>query len=501
MYPLHRNRPSRSGAARNRRLVLAVAVCAALTGAAAFGDGQFAGTAASFVPRTGAAPAATSSRAPSDLHSADAAARVMREIPEKGRPEAGPGMNILLVGLDRRTGISKETRNRLHVNGEECNCTDVMMLLHIAADGERVSAVSIPRDSYVPFAPHREPGESGTVRHHKGKINAAYQHGGPALAVRTVEQATGVRVDHYAETGFTGFVDAVDATGPTRVCSEKAMRDVNAGLDLAAGHHELDGTGALRYVRARHVSPPGDLGRVRRQQRFVAETLVRLAGERVAGDEAMLRRVANALRATLRVDDGLTTRQIIALARELRGLRPQQTEFATVPMSRFDHRVPYWGSTLTWDEPRAEVLFGNLREDRPLTDDPRTQPPGGLSPIATPPARVAVRVEGGDAAVEVRRGLRENGFDVRIGGRPAGRDAGAGEEDATVITYDPRGEPKAQALATALPDAQLQSVRGHDAVPVVHVGREGAGVVPVVYDRSSVEGAPVTGDALDCGPV
>ncbi len=172
-------------------------------------------------------------------------------LPKAGRPKDRPGTNILLVGLDRRDGIDKATRDRLHVNGQQCDCTDTMMLVHISADRERVSVVSIPRDSYVRFAPHRDTGKGfgkvkgGTTRH-LGKINSAFAHGGPALAVRTVEAVTGVRVDHYAETDFVGFEKADDRLGGAKVCTDKPLRDKNAGLKLAKGTHVLDGNRTLR---------------------------------------------------------------------------------------------------------------------------------------------------------------------------------------------------------------------------------------------------------------
>ncbi|NLU70626.1 LCP family protein [Streptomyces sp. HNM0574] len=427
----------------------------------------------------------------------------MRDVARRaGRPADRPGVNILLVGLDRRSGMTKAEKDRLHVNGEECNCTDTMMLLHLSEDRKRVSIVSIPRDSYVPFAAHREQGGKTTVRH-RGKINSAYEHGGPALAVRTVEQATGVRVDHYAETDFKGFVGTVDRAGGNRVCTGKPLRDTGSGLDLAAGTHVLDGARSLRYVRARHVSPPGDLGRVRRQQRFVAHLLETLTSERVAGSPATLYGAAAALRATVRTDDTLTVGRLAGFGRELRGLRPERMEFATLPLSEFDHRVPEWGSTLKWDAPRAEVLFRNLREDRPVTGDPRTEPAPGKHPVSLPPGEVTVRVQGhGEGVRRVEQGLRDNGFDVAPRGGDGAEGTAAAPPLRTEITYAPRTEPHALALATALPGATTRAVKGHPATPLVRLsavdGARGTRVVDVVEDRSSVEGAPVTGDAFAC---
>ncbi|EST36930.1 hypothetical protein N566_15750, partial [Streptomycetaceae bacterium MP113-05] len=127
------------------------------------------------------------------------------------RPADGPGLNFLLVGLDKRAGLSKAEKRRLHVGSQGCDCTDVMMLVHISQDRDRVGVISLPRDSYVAFPRSGEAARrAGPPLPDAGKINAAHKLGGPALTVRTVEEATGVRVDHYLEADFGTFVETVD---------------------------------------------------------------------------------------------------------------------------------------------------------------------------------------------------------------------------------------------------------------------------------------------------
>lgn len=427
---------------------------------------------------------------------ADAVDSVLRKQPATG--PARP-LNLLLVGLDSRAGIPREVRDRLHVNGEACDCTDVMMLLHISRDRQRVSVVSIPRDSYVRYAPHKDPG-TGTTSH-RGKINGAHAHGGAPLTVRTVEQATGLRIDHYLETDFTGFVKTVDDLGGARVCTRKPLRDVNSGLDMAAGEHFTDGRTSLRYVRARHVSPPGDLGRVRRQQHLLAGMLQRLTSDEVAGSPIATVRAAQALRRTVRTDSGLGLHRLLRLAGELRGLRADRSEFATVPIEEFDHRVPEWGSTLTWDEPRAKAMFAALRKDRPLRSDPRLAPPPGVRPVGVSPALIRVQVEGGgDEGPRLEKELRSSGFAV-VGRMDTGATApGGGRDGELVITHAPGRERDAEVLAAALPDARVRAEAGHSDVLTVRPGATRTKVAKIVFDRSSVEGAPVTGRALSCDP-
>lgn len=526
MSPLSRiPRRIRSGrlAPRTRagRIAVAGVLCAAVTGGAlelgALGDPD---AATGSADSAGSADDAAAGPAPG---TPAAAAHALTGIPAKERPPRGPGLNFLLVGLDRRVGLSSKMKNALHVNGKQCDCTDVMMLLHVSADRRRVSVVSIPRDSYVRFAAHHDTGKGvgKDPRHprHLGKINSAYAHGGPQLTVRTVEQATGVRIDHYAETDFLNFTRTVDRLGGARVCSAKPLRDDNSGLRLPAGTHRLNGRHALRYVRARHVDPPGDLGRVRRQQRLVGELLTTLTGDRVAGDPAAALRMAAALHGTsVRTDAGLTRGTLVRLGRELRGLTPHRTEFATVPLSEFDHRAPEWGSSLVWDKSRARALFGDLRADRPITRNPRTQPADGKQPVATSPKKITVRVRGGGAVGRrMANQLRAQGFHVLD---PA--HAGDGPKllkGATRISFDRHWDREAPTLGTALPGARLSPFdakpgkpgkpstspkpgkqgQQHSPVFTVRPGTTATRVVGVVEDRSSVEGAPVTGDRLHCG--
>ena len=489
-YP--RTRSSRplqlsSSPARSRRVIaLTAALCAALTCGAALDKGMGAG-------RASAPPGGK-----------DAVRDAVSGLPETGRPAQGPGTNILLIGLDRREGLSRATKNRLHVNGRQCDCADVMMLLHISADRDRVSVVSIPRDSYVRFASHRDSGKgfgkiTARTTRHLGKINSAYSHGGPSLTVRTVEQATGVRIDHYAETDFVGFEKAVNRLKGAKVCTNKALQDKNSGLKLPRGTHILNGDKSLRYVRARYVDPPGDLGRVRRQQHVLGELMRTLAGDRFAGDPAELVRAAVSLRDAVRTDSTFTMGRLTRLAWALRGLTAEQAEFATVPISHFDYRAPVWGSTLRWDRPRARALFADLREDRPITGNPATGPAPGSKPVPYEPEGVMIRVEGsGDPAARMAQDLRDNGFHVLEGRRSA-----AGPRNGrTEITYDPYWDRKASTVSAALPGAVMRPVpvKGdkHEEIFTVRPGTDGTDVADVNYDRSSVEGAPLRGDKIDC---
>ncbi|KIF05573.1 LytR family transcriptional regulator, partial [Streptomyces sp. RSD-27] len=125
---------------------------------------------------------------------------------------------------------------------------------------------------------HQDPVTGKPHRAHPVKLNAAYAEGGPNLTVRTVEDMTRVKIDHYLEVDFTSFMRTVDAMGGVEICTAKALNDQNTGLHLLPGAHRLTGGQALQYVRSRHVDGASDLGRMQRQQRFVAALIKQATG-------------------------------------------------------------------------------------------------------------------------------------------------------------------------------------------------------------------------------
>ncbi|WP_327266507.1 LCP family protein [Streptomyces sp. NBC_01232] len=396
----------------------------------------------------------------------------------------GRGTNILVVGIDSRAGISAAEKRRLHVGGKGCNCTDVMMLVHLSQNRRRASIVSIPRDSYVEYA-----GTTGPAR--SGKINGAYAIGGGPLTVATVEKATGLRIDHYLETGFTGFEKTVDNLGGATVCTDTPLKDENSGLDIGAGRHLANGNKALRYVRARHVNlRPGDLGRVRRQQRVVNDLLARLTAEGSLNGPISTARTVRTLLKTVRTDERTGLDDLVRIGWSLGHLRADRTEFATVPIRLFDHRVPGVGSTLVWDETRSAALWDALGADRPITGDIRIQPVAE-NPAPTDPARITVHVDDADVAAA----LRGNGFSVTDTSRTAPPVRPAGPP---VIRYATGQQENAATVAAALPGSRLQADPDLDAVVAVAVGARPVQVRAVTYDRNVADGAPVTADRLRC---
>ncbi|GAA4853764.1 LCP family protein [Actinomycetospora corticicola] len=181
-----------------------------------------------------------------------------------GRPSSGSGTNWLLVGSDSRAGLSSAQERQLSTGEADGNRTDTMMIVHVGSFGGQTSIVSLPRDSLVDV--------DGTT----ARLNSAYSSGGPQLLARTVEQSTGLRIDHYAEIGFEGFASMVDAVGGVEMCLDEAIDDPKAGIDLPSGCQELNGPNALGFVRTR-AFPNADLQRVQNQRKFLSALMAKAA--------------------------------------------------------------------------------------------------------------------------------------------------------------------------------------------------------------------------------
>ena len=265
------------------------------------------------------------------------------DIEPKGeRPSEQPGSNYLLVGSDSRKGLTKEEAKRLGTGSQDVgNRTDTIMLLH-TGDGPNL-LLSIPRDSIVNI-----PGQ-GT-----NKVNAAFAIGGPKLLVRTIEQNTGLRVDHYVEIGFGGFANSVDAVGGIEICPKQRMVDKLANLRVKKGCQEADGATALGYARSRHASQYGDIDRARHQREVVSAI-----GSEVKSPWTFI----NPIR-YFRVNKAATSSLTIS-----KGTGPLALANFGLAMTRVNGEngltcgMPIADQAIHWDRQRALALLGYIKDD------------------------------------------------------------------------------------------------------------------------------------------
>ncbi|WKX09690.2 LCP family protein [Streptomyces sp. NL15-2K] len=413
----------------------------------------------------------------------------------KNRPRAGHGMNVLLVGTDARDKITERERRKYRLGGTPCHCTDTIMIVHISEDRERASVVSLPRDSYAMTPAHLDQTTGQRHEGHPVKINAAYAEGGPNLIVRTVENMTRVKIDHYLEVDFTSFMKTVDVLGGVKICTAEPMKDTYTGLNLPPGTHTLRGGQALQYVRARHVDSASDLGRMQRQQRFLAALIERATSSGILLNPMKFRDVTRAVLGSVRADKGFGTGELLALGRAMRNFSPSSSEFTTVPIEQMGHVVKGVGSTVKWDAKKSERVFRSLRDDQPLAVH---QPKSRAVPVEVAPQQIRVQVENGTSTVGLgkrvdtalaARGFRTTRLPVDAA-RPVPR---------TVVAYDPRWDRSAKSLAAALPGSELRPVKGMGPTLKVIAGADFREVREVkAEDPARGESGVVRGNEVGC---
>ncbi len=402
-------------------------------------------------------------------------------------PSAAGSTTYLLVGSDGRTGMTTADMKRLHVGTEATaggRRADTMLLVHVSARHGTVDAVSLPRDSYVTIPAHT--GVNGAqVPERRNKLNAAYAFGGPSLTVATVERTTGVRVDHYLEVDFLGFVRLVDSVGGVDVCSPTPMRDRKAGLRLPAGVTHVNGETGLSYVRARHLDGRADLGRVERQQRFLAAMVSRATSTDVLLDPRALVRFLNAALASVRADPGLTESELVRLGTRLRHVSGGDVRFRTVPVANPSMTVAGEGSVALWDTPAADAVFASMREDSARAT---TTAAAAHSRPTVPPAQIRLQVFNGTAHPGLgsiaSADLAARGFETT---GPA-QNWRSTDTTQTIIRFDTRWTESIKTVAASLPGSRLVAVAGLGPTMQVVIGSSYAGAKAVTVSAPELAG-------------
>lgn len=270
-----------------------------------------------------------------------------------GRPAEGSGTNWLIIGSDSRDGLSAQQEQELSTGSDSGARSDTTMLFHIPSDSSKPTLVSLLRDSYVSI-----PG------HGKNKLNAAYSYGGPALLVQTVEQATGLHIDHFVSIGFGGLVNVVDDVGGVTMCIQTAMVDPKAGLNLQPGCQTLNGTEALGYVRTR-ATPLADLERVVHQREFLAALLAKVTSSGTYLNPLHFFPLLVDAPKSVTVDTDTHFLDLLRMAYALRGATTGNVVTTTVPIGSTP-TIAGVGSVVVWDANKANLLWVDLRTDQPV---------------------------------------------------------------------------------------------------------------------------------------
>jgi LCP family protein required for cell wall assembly len=278
--------------------------------------------------------------------------------------------NILIIGSDSRFGLSGSYGKNLVTDQ-----SDTTMIMHIAANRQWAEVMSIPRDSYVSI-PSCKMGNGQMSAAQTFKINEAFALGnldgnntalGVACTLKTVEQDTGIYIDHFVVVNFTGFQNMVSALGGVQECNTQPINDPLSGLKLTAGQHLLTPKQALAYVRARYTLGDGsDLGRIARQQAFMSSLVQRVQSKLL--NPVAIYKFLDAATKSLTIDTKLGgATGLYNLASSLRNLPSNKVAFFTLPTYPRSEVVPTDTANVLWNQPQDSQIFRSFRNDVPAS--------------------------------------------------------------------------------------------------------------------------------------
>ncbi|MGW1940590.1 LCP family protein [Streptomyces goshikiensis] len=302
-----------------------------------------------------------------------AAAELRRFERERPTHLVDGSQNILLIGSDSRSGAE----NRKYGRDRGGERSDTTILLHLPADRKSATAVSIPRDLMADIPSCLQADGSRTAARF-AQFNWAFQWGGAACTIRTVEKLSGIRIDHHMVVDFGGFKKMVDAIGGVEICLKQPVNDAEAKLRLPAGRQNLQGEKALGFVRARYSLGNGsDTERMARQQQFLGSLVNKVQSNGVLLNPGRLYPLLDAATSSVTTDPQLASlRGLYELVRGVRDIPTEQIRFLTVP------RRPYVANPNRDQllEPDAALLFQQLRGDMPVTVTPPKPSPSAPAP-------------------------------------------------------------------------------------------------------------------------
>ncbi|MGW2396303.1 LCP family protein [Kitasatospora sp. NPDC001664] len=379
-------------------------------------------------------------------------------------------MNVLVIGTDSRKGLGGAYGDRENTG---LGNNDVNILLHVYPDRKAAVALDLPRDSLVDQPACT--GKDGKVASAKTgwPLNAAMGRGGPGCVKDTVEAITGLRVDSWLIVNFQGVKDLTDAVDGVEVNLCSPVKDEESHLNIPAGPYKLSGEQGLQFVRTRYAVGDGTaIGRFSMQRAYLSSLLRKLTDKGTLLNPATAFGVVEAATKALTVSDNIAgTTKLVALATELKEVKPAEVDFVQPPTSfTRDHPNPDFRSKNRLDQPGSNQLFALIRADKPLSggEDHGASPqasaaasPAAAASTAPPapsvnPATVNVTVLNGTGAAGLATATAETLAKLKYKAVPG---TGAPKNVATSsVTYaraDQRDAARAVAAALGLPESAV----------------------------------------------
>ena len=401
---------------------------------------------------------------------------------EWDRPTSVEGvMNILVVGSDVRSG---ENADYGEAEGER---PDTMLMASINVDNGAATLVNLPRDLVVDLPGCEAVEGYGGMSAHSGMINSAMTFGGMGCQWKTVEQTTGVHLDHFIMMDFVGFKDMVDAIGGVEMCIPEPVDDPKAHLVLDAGLQTLDGEESLGFVRSRYGQGDGsDLSRIDRQQEFMGAMLREVLDSDVMTKPVTITNFLGAVTDSITTDEDMTVDIMTSIAISMREVDLDRVQFVTAPNGQH----PDDENRITLKEPEASELFEEINSGTDLTGVGDENDPSDAS---VDPSDITLEVLNNTAveglASEVEAVLLSDGYVVTDTGNPEAR-----FPEATTIYHVPGEEEAAQLLADHIGQAQVAEAENLNQTLELVIGEDWQGVAGA--DGGSGTDVPVS-ESLD----
>jgi LCP family protein required for cell wall assembly len=313
-------------------------------------------------------------------------------------------LNILLLGADGRNSEENLKLGGAKYTKGEAPRADVIMLVHLSADRSNMSVVSIPRDTRVPIPKCTDPktGRTFPATTH-AIINESLARGGPGCTLATVQNLTGVYIDHWMTIDFAGVVKMADAVGGVEVCVKQPVWDHptpqqpgGSGLKLDKGKQKISGKKALQWLRTRHAFE-SDLGRAKAQHMYMNSMVRELRSQNIFTDGGRLRALAEAATKALQVSEEIgTPKKLYDLGMQLKSVPSNRITMLTMPpvtdTENDQHYMP--------DPVAAPKVWSRLVHDEPFDDNGKKKAkkkPAESGPAARPAADIPVSVVNGTA--------------------------------------------------------------------------------------------------------
>ncbi|TDC68587.1 LytR family transcriptional regulator [Streptomyces hainanensis] len=376
----------------------------------------------------------------------------------------GDPVNILFIGTDSRTGEGNDS-----YGGDASEGNDTTILMHFSANREHATGLSIPRDMITDIPECEVTNDDGTTETIPASEGVRFNQSmgalgrDPSCVVNSVQEMTGVTINHLIMADFNAVKDLSSAVGGVPICLEEPIDDPKSGLDLAAGDHTVEGEEALSFVRTRYgVGNGGDLDRIKLQQQFVASMARQITDGGILSSPTRLLELADAATRALTVDDEISNVNDLRLLAEDVGRVPMSDmNFVTVPVVDNPDEPEDARATVVLDEGRAAPIFRMIQEDidpNQAAEEEAAAEEAAAEPVPAAEVRVDV-YNGGDVIGAAQQTLD---WLQNVQGMPLSTNKSNAPEsqETTTLEYgaDQAGQAATLAEVMGLPNAALQQV-------------------------------------------